>query len=197
MLSETEITDLLAPNDQESSTLLGTRKGAKGDHKGAHSATTPCKHTPKALVLVETSADSHTNDQIRNPVAKAAKGAKARKRTTRDIDAKKCGVITNPPHWARSCPEAVSAQVVSTSPPLSSASETAASGLPVPVNNGAEALLVCADKLRKRVNSDCNRGLRDVSPSSVSTAQPEVKNGYFFEDVQMVVEFERTKPRTL
>ena len=118
---------------------LGRERVLKATTRVRTARRLPANITPKALVLVETSADSHTNDQIRNPVAMAAKGAKARKRTTRDIDAKKCGVITNPPHWARSCPEAVSAQVVSTSPPLSSASETAASDLPVSVNNSANS----------------------------------------------------------
>ena len=45
----------------------------------------PANITPKALVLVETGADSHTKDQVRDSAAKAAQ---ARKRTTREIDAR-------------------------------------------------------------------------------------------------------------
>ena len=68
-----------------SDSTAGAVKGAKSDHKGAHSETIPVNITSRALALVETSADSHTKVRIRSPVARAAK---ARKRTTREIGAR-------------------------------------------------------------------------------------------------------------
>ena len=144
-----EITDLLAPNDpgklysaierkaaewavmdadiRLSVSTAGAGKGAKGDHKGAYSATIPCKHHAKGTC--ETSADTRTKVQIRSPAARAAD---ARKRTSIEIGARSVD-------WANSCPEVSYAQVVLTSPLASSSSEAAPPGLPAPVNNGANS----------------------------------------------------------
>ena len=85
-----------------------------------------------AAVLAETSADSHTKDELRNPAARAPK---ARKRTTREV-----GASTNPSHWAKSCQEASSsAQIVLTSLPVSSSSEVGTAWTLCPVNNSANS----------------------------------------------------------
>ena len=111
-----EITDLLAPNDSGklysaieckaagwavmdadtrlSDSTTGAGKGAKGDHKGVYSVNI----TPKALALVETSADSRTKVQIRSPAARGGKGKRANNEKDR---CKRYGKITNPPHWAK------------------------------------------------------------------------------------------------
>ena len=107
----------------------GAGKCAKGDHKGAYSETIPFKTSRQGHLRVKTSADSHAKVRIRSPAARAAK---ARKRTTREIG-KKCGKITNP-----------SAQVVLTSPPASSSSEVAPPGLPAPVKKSANSENVVA-----------------------------------------------------
>ena len=55
------------------------------------------------------------------------KGSKGKKANSEKDWCKKCGKITNPPHWANSCPEnsSSSAQAVLTSTPLSTSSEVA------------------------------------------------------------------------
>ena len=121
----------------------------------------PANITPKALVLAETSADSHTEDQVRNS---PTKDAKARKRTTREIDAR--NVERSRIHRIGSCPEAASAQVALTSSPPSSSSETAPPGLPVPVNDSANSENVVAlaaikrDVLSPGGSSDSGRATR-------------------------------------
>ena len=103
-----EITDLLAPNDpgklysaierkaagwavMDADTRLndssaGAGKGARGDHKGAYSATIPCKHfSLRALVLEDTSADPHAKVWLPSPAARATN---ARSRTAREIGAR-------------------------------------------------------------------------------------------------------------
>ena len=84
-----EITDLLAPNDpgklcsaierkasswavmdadtRLSDSSAGAGKGPKGEVRTARRF--PANVTPEALVLADTSADSHTEDQMRNPAA--------------------------------------------------------------------------------------------------------------------------------
>ena len=86
---------------------------------------------------METSADSHTKVRIRSPTTKGSKSKKANNERDR---CKKCGKITNPPHWAKSCPEASSsAQIVLTSHPFSSSSEVVPPGLSAPANNSANS----------------------------------------------------------
>ena len=87
-----EIMDLLAPKDprklysaierkaagwavMDADTRLnegsaGKGKGAKGDHKGAPSATILCKHFAKGTCARGTSADSHTKVWIPRPAAR-------------------------------------------------------------------------------------------------------------------------------
>ena len=136
-----EITDLLAPNDpgklysaierkaagwavMDADTRLnegsaGTGKGAKGDHKGAHSATIPCKHSAKGtFARWDKCRFSHKSSDSKS----GGQGNKGKKSSSERDRCKKCGKITNPPLWARSCPQnsSPSAQVVLTSAPVSS-----------------------------------------------------------------------------
>ena len=123
---------------------LGRERVPKATKKVRTARQFPASIVPKALVHVETSADSRTKDQTNQ----AARVAKARKRTTKEI--------TNPPQWAKSCPEAVSAQVAMTPAP-SSSSEATASGLSVPVNNSANSESVAALAERCVVSSWISR----------------------------------------
>ena len=131
-----EISDLLAPNDPgelysaierkaarwaviDADTRLnegsaGTGKGAKGEHKGAHSATIPCKHFAKGTCA-------------RSDSKSGGKGNKGKKPNSERDQCKQCGTITNPPHRAKSCPEnsSSSAQTALTSTPVSSPPEVA------------------------------------------------------------------------
>ena len=147
-----EITDLLAPNDPAklcsgierkaagwvvdgdtrlSDSSAGVGKGAKGDHKGSYRATTPCEHHTKGTsVRGDKCRFSHKGSDAKS----SGKGSKGKKSRNEGDRCKKCGRITNPRHWARSFPEAVSAQVALTSPPPSLVSETAPPGLPVHAN---------------------------------------------------------------
>ena len=156
-----EITDSLAPNDpgklysaierkaagwavMDADTRLsdgsaGAGKGAKGDHKGAHSATTPCKHYAKGTCARgDKCRFSHKGSD-----KSSGKGGRGKKANNERDRCKKCGKITNPPHWAKSCPEAVSAQAAMTPAP-SSSSEATPPGLSVPANNSANSESVTA-----------------------------------------------------
>ena len=131
-LTVLEITDLLAPNDpgklysaierkaagwtvmdadtRLSDSSAGAGKGTKGDHKGAYSATIPCKHYAKGTCARgDKCGFSH-----KGPDKSSSKGGKGKKANNERDRCKKCGKITNPPHWAKSCPEAVSAQAAMT-----------------------------------------------------------------------------------
>ena len=126
-----EIADLLAPNDpgklysaierkaagwavMDADTRLndssaGAGKGTEGDRKGAYSTTIPCKHFAKGTKC----RFSHRSSDSKS----GGKSSKGKKSSSERDRCKKCGKITNPPHWARSCPEnsSSSAQVVLTS----------------------------------------------------------------------------------
>ena len=135
-----EITDLLAPNDpgklysaterktagcavMDADTPLndssaGAGEGAKGDHKGACSATIPCKDFAKGTgARWEKCRYSHKSLDSKS----SGKGNKGKKSNSERDRCKKCGKNTNPPHWAKSCPEnsSSSAQAVLTSTPVS------------------------------------------------------------------------------
>ena len=91
----------------------GAGKGAQGDHKGAYSATIPCKHFAKGTCARgDKCRFSHTSWDSK-PGGKGRKGKKSNSERDR---CKKCGKITNPPQWQDPCPEnsSSSAQVVST-----------------------------------------------------------------------------------
>ena len=68
------------------------------------------------------------------------KGNEGKKSKSEKDRCKKCGKTTNPPHWAKSCPEnsSSSAQAVLTSTPVSPPPEVAPPGLSTPVNNSAK-----------------------------------------------------------
>ena len=156
-----EITDLLAPNDpgklhsaierkaagwavmdadtRLSDSSTGARKGAKGDHKGAYSATIRCKHCAKGTCARgDKCRFSHKGSD-----KSSCKGGEGKKANNERDRCKKCGKIMNSPHWAKSCPEAVSGQVAMTPAP-SSSSEATPPGLSVPVNNSANSESVAA-----------------------------------------------------
>ena len=98
---------------------------------------------PRALALEGTSADSLT--KVRDSKS-GGKGNKGKKSSSEMDRCKKCGKITNPPHWARSCPEnsSSSAQVALTSTPVSSPPEVAPLGLSTLVNSSANSENVVA-----------------------------------------------------
>ena len=145
-----EITDLLAPNDpgklysaierkaagwavMDADTRLndssaGAGKGVKGDHKGAHSATIPCKHFAKGNCARGDMCRFSHKSLDSKPSGKGDKGKKSNSERDR---CKKCGKITNPPPWAKPCPEnfSSSAQTVLASTPISSPLEVAPPGL--------------------------------------------------------------------
>ena len=77
------------------------------------------------------------------------KGNKGKKSSSERDRCKKCGKITNSPHWARSCPEnsVFSAQVVLTSAPVSSPPDVAPPGLATPVNSSANLAAILRDVL--------------------------------------------------
>ena len=151
-----EITDLLAPNDpgklnsaierkavgwavmdadtRLSDSSAGAGKGAKGDHKGAYSAAIPCKHYAKGTCA----RGDKCRFSHKGPDKSSGKGGKGKKVNNERDRCKKCGKITNPPHRAKSCPEAVSAQAAMTPAP-SSSSEATPPGLSVPVSNSANS----------------------------------------------------------
>ena len=98
-----EITDLLPPNDpgklysaierkaagwalDSATARLGRERVPKATTKVRTARRFPASIVPKALVLEETSADFRTKGQT-NPAARAAK---ARRRTTKEIDARSC-----------------------------------------------------------------------------------------------------------
>ena len=160
-----EITDLFAPSDQgklysaierkaagwavmDADTRLdessaGAGKGAKGDHKGAYSATIPCKHFAKGTCARGDNCRFSHKSLDSKPAGRCSKGKKTNSERDR---CKKCGKITNPPHWAKSCPErsSSSAQAVLTSTPVSSPPEVAPPGLSTPVNSRANSENVVA-----------------------------------------------------
>ena len=149
-----EITDLFAPNlpgklysaierkaagwaVMDADTRLcdstaGAGKDAKGDHKGAYSATIPCKHVAKGTCA---RGDKCRFSRKGLDSMSGGKGGKGKMSSSERDRCKKCGKITNPPHWATSCPENSSsfAQPVLTSTPVSSPPEVAPSGLSTPV----------------------------------------------------------------
>ena len=102
-----------------SDSAAGAGKGAKGEHKGAYSATIPCEHHAKGSCSRGNKCRFSHKGSDSKPAGKGGKGKKTNNERDR---CKKCGKITNPPQWAKSCLEAASAQVVLTSPPVSSSS---------------------------------------------------------------------------
>ena len=135
-----EITDLLAPNDPGQLYSAIERKAASWADKGAYSATT------------------HKGSDAKS----SSEGGKGKKANNERDRCKKCGKITNPPHWAKSCQVAVSTQVVLKSPPPSSASETAPPGLPVSVNseNVSALAAIVTEVLSPVGSSDSGRTAR-------------------------------------
>ena len=116
----------------------GTGKGAKGDHKGARSATIPCKHFAKGTCYRgDKCRFSHKSSDSKS----GGRGNKGKKSSSERDRCKKCGKITNPPHWAKSCPEnsSSSAQAVLTATPVSSPPEVAPPCLSTPVNSSANS----------------------------------------------------------
>ena len=122
-----------------SDSSAGAGKGAKGDHKCAYSATIPCKHYAKGTCA----RGDKCRFSDRRPDKSSGKGGKGKKANNERDRCKKCRKITNPPHWAKSCPEAVSASAAMTPAP-SSSSEATPPGLSVPVNNSANSESVTA-----------------------------------------------------
>ena len=143
-----------------SDSTAGVGKGAKGDHKSAYSATIPCKHHAQGTRGDKCRVYRKGSDS--KPGGKGGKGKKANNESGR---CKKCGKITNPPHWAKSCPEACSsAQVVLTSLPVSSSSEVAPPGLPAPVLVSRWIFHICpSDKTRDTRKVRCLCGSSKIS----------------------------------
>ena len=181
-----EITDLLAPNDprkmysaierkaagwavMEADTRLndspaGTGKSAKGDHKGAYRASIPCKHFAKGTCARgDKCRFSHKSSASKS----GGKGSKGKNADSDRDRCKKCGQITKPPHWAKSCTEnySSSAQAVLTSTPISSSSEVAPRGLSTRVKSSAnsENVVALAVILRDVLSPG---GSSEVCPSS-------------------------------
>ena len=120
-----------------------TGKGARGDHKGAYSATISCEHHAKGTCARgDKCRFSHRSSDSKS----GGKGNEGKKSKSEKDRCKKCGKTTNPPHWAKSCPEnsSSSAQAVLTSTPVSPPPEVAPPGLSTPVNNSANSENVVA-----------------------------------------------------
>ena len=186
-----EITDLLAPNDtgklypaierkaagravMDADTRLnegsaGAGKDPKGDHKGAYSASIPCKHFAKGSCAGRDKCRFSHNSSDPKSGGKGNKGKKANSERDR---CKKCGKITNPPQQKKTCPEnsSSSAQAVLTSPPVSSPPEVAPPGLSTPVNTIAnpEHVVVLATILRDVLSpGGSSESTRGASPGQL------------------------------
>ena len=111
----------------------GTGKGAKGDHKGAHSAPIPCKHFAKGTCARGDKCRFSHKGLDSKTGGKGSKGKKA------NIERDRCKEV-----WKNHENYPSSAQAVLTSTPVPSPSEVAPPGLSTPVNSSANSENVVA-----------------------------------------------------
>ena len=81
-----------------SDSSTGAGKGAKGDHKGAYSATIPCTNNAKGT---RARGDKCRFSRKRSDAKSSGKGGKSKKANNEKDHCGKCGKITNPPRWAK------------------------------------------------------------------------------------------------
>ena len=114
----------------------GTVKCTKGDHKAAYSAKIPCtRYANGTCARGDKCRFSHKGSDAKSS-GKSVKGKKASNERDRCM---KCGKITNPSHWAKSCLETISAKVALTTSPSLSVSEAVPPGLHLLLFNSADS----------------------------------------------------------